>query len=908
LIANGVHLFCVTEIKVISIKNKMSEDHPSNDKLTQRSAESAHGNPNTPAEVNKSGTIYNTEYFDVFISYKRDKGEQENGEILARKLNSSLKSDSKKIWFDRDDIGETADWYKRIEIGILHSKKVAFVLSPEWFKSKHCQAEFKEAFRFKKRIIPIIFKSYLSDEIYLEYRKAFTNEELEYLGRSNFIEFNENSYETALKKLTRIIDEEPECHDHTQLLCESYYWEQILEAAIKDKRPQEERKRKITKEEKHEFLTQHKDPRPRSMLLKGSLTSIKDFKVKCDTDQYDTVLTDLQNEFIKESRHDTPGLNRVAYLNVSSNEANAAEELNFDLKLAGISTWYDQPKSEDPQKQEVRDREHIEHSRVLLNIRTAASEDNPQVQYARSISKKIITVTGDKEVYEKIKNEAHVHFWSIQSPGNFEKLTSDINDDAAFLDKHARFNTELNKWKESGEANKNLLSKDDAEEWKQWYNDQIERPNFEQSAEAERFIQQSEIISDAIQKRKRMTTLTGIVAGIMLVVFGTLAILGWQQKKKADDNLIEARDDKRKAERSTRVETKLAEIATYKADVVKFEADEDKKEAAIEKADAKEEVRIATLDKISAEAQMKDALDSANELRNEAQIARADADTAIADADTAIAAATNALSQQKAAQDTLRLTEKKIDAVRLSLEAFELTREGNHNGAKEKADDAVALYEEIEEDYETDILYNTYYSILKEAVKSNSEKGEKSEFVDVTSIAADELVLNNCSYSGDDDFDLATVMKVIAADSIKADSMVYSLVYSNNGNFGALGLKSGNVILFKSSSKEPVDTVKVGNYRVTSMGFNQTGNQLVASTVDDQFRIIPLLISSGIRDSTRPVIVIRTETFARIEEIEYLDNNTIRAVSGVINQGDNKIKTFKKYPATVKKMKELLVK
>jgi hypothetical protein len=275
------------------------------------------------------------------------------------------------------------------------------------------------------------------------------------------------------------------------------------------------------------------------------------------------------------------------------------------------------------------------------------------------------------------------------------------------------------------------------------------------------------------------------------------------------------------------------------------------------------------------------AIKSSREAKDEAAIAIDEA--AIAKDEAAIANA------------DAKKAKKKTSALTLSSEAFELTLYAKYDAAKQRADKAVALYNEIEEDFETDILYKTYYSIL-----SNTDlTGDALIFEDVKIIPALDTTYTHCSYESDPDFDLDVVKNVI--DEYK---MAFSLTYTIDKKYGALGLKSGEIKIFNAAEFTVIDTIFVGTYRVTSMAYNSNGTKLVASTVDDKFTIIPLSSSSGQRNKKKHLI--RKESPFRIEEILFENDNTIKTIGGEIVDDGTKSNMSKKYPATVKKLKEIL--
>tara|TARA_B110000211_G_C14083271_1_gene555555 strand:- start:2982 stop:4160 length:1179 start_codon:yes stop_codon:yes gene_type:complete len=232
-------------------------------------------------------------------------------------------------------------------------------------------------------------------------------------------------------------------------------------------------------------------------------------------------------------------------------------------------------------------------------------------------------------------------------------------------------------------------------------------------------------------------------------------------------------------------------------------------------------------------------------------------------------------------QAKLNTTNKKTRASKLSLEAYDRIIDGEYNKSKEKADSAVKIYIEIKEDYETDVLYRTYYSILK-----NSTSNEEKELP-----VSDYIVKKRVDWN---------IVKKLGID--RDEVQIYTMKLSKSSSLGALGLKSGKIILFDTATYKQTDTISIGKNRVTSIDFNEKGDQMIASSVDYRFTIIPLEIGTGKRNQGKQLI--RIKSLTRIEEIDYLDgNNTIRTVGGKIeNEKGEMIKNWRSYPATVEEL------
>jgi len=805
-----------------------------------------------------SGIIKKSEYFDLFISYKRDNG-GDHGQKLAIELHERLTADGYKVWLDNEEIGFSSNFEQRIEEAILHSKKVVCVLGPGWAESPNCRYEVQKAIGFEKRIIPIHYQEFRDLLKSKKDQGELTQHEWDRIDKPQEINFSTKSAgRKGYEDLKAVCD----LHDditaeHNKILCESYYWKKYNS--------------------------------PKSMLPFGTyLTKVKLLRSKCSGDDELPGFTSFQDEFIEVAEKfvsSEVSHQRQAYISYGKDEHDFASELNFELKLNGVLTWFD----------DIRDKEIGENSFVepMINCENVidvvsentSSEDEVRMTYARSNNKRILQVTHSKEILDGqvLAGVKNIYLWNDQV--RIDEIITIINGDALYNSAHSKLLQQAFDWEKSENSNSKLLPYKEAGSTKVWYQ-QAEKSGNEPQPNLSmiNFAERSVAYADTLRKRRIGLLWTAILGAILIIGLGWSA---WTLKETADSEQLKvAKAQEKVAKALAKVEYADNLVLAANNDVVAADnkvivadnlvlaadnlvlAADNLVIAANYKVVAADKKVVAAIDKVIA-ADMKVIV----------------ADNLVLDANEKVLAAENELVK----------TQKKTNAAKLSLEAYELTVEGNYNAAKEKANLAVDLFEEIGDDYETDILYNTYYSILSKKLDVDSDD---MEFVQQSTINANTIVLNHCNYAVDSDFKWGIVKQIE-----KDTNLVYSMVISDNGKVGSLGLKSGKIILFDNSNFETIDTVSVGTYRVTSMGFNNKSTQLVASTIDDKFTIISLS-PDGKRDLTKQLI--RRKSFGRIEQIEYEDNNTIMAVGGKFDDDGVMKKFYQKYPATVKKLKEII--
>jgi hypothetical protein len=814
-----------------------------------------------------SGIIKKSEYFDLFISYKRDNG-GDHGQKLAIELHEKLTADGYKVWLDNEEIGFSNNFEQRIEEAILHSKKVACILSPSWVESPNCRFEVQKAIEFEKRIIPIHYQEFRDLLKTKKNQGDITQKEWDRIDKPQEINFSSKDLSRkGYEDLKAVCDLKDEITaKHNSVLCESYYWKKYDE--------------------------------PKSMLLFGTnLTKVKRLRSQCNSDDELPNFTNFQDEYIAAAEKfvsNEVSTSRQTYISYCKSEYEYASELNFELKLQGIKTWFDEideEGSEDSFADALMNCENV----IAIISDNNTQEDDLRIAYTRAQNKRILKVTDSQAKLEthRLGGEKNIYLWNDQL--RIDDLITTINGDGVYNAAHSKLLQQSFEWEKSEKNNNKLLPLKEANSAKEWYQlaeKEIKDP--QPNLSMINFSERSVANAETLRNRKKGLIVTGILGVLLIVIFGSIAYL-------ANVSAATAMADAEEAN---------ASAATAMAD-----AEEANASAATAMADAEEANASATTANANAAkaiANFATANDNAEEANANAEQANADAAKAEADAATANAGAEEAtalaVKERAAAEEAkaaaaianadAKKAKKKTLALTLSSEAFELTLDGKYDAAKEKADMAVAQYDSINkgtEDFETDILYETYSSILSktELTKEDLIFQLKEE------MPVDSIQHTHCLYASDSDFDWV-VVKNVRVDS----ALVFSVTYTNNKEYGAFGLKNGEIKIFNAKDSLVIDTISVGTYRVTSMGYNSNGTKLVASTVDDKFTIIPLDSLSGQRNKNKQLI--RRDSPFRIEEILFENDNTITAIGGKVIDNGTMVKPYKKYPATVKKLNKIL--
>ncbi len=88
--------------------------------------------------------------FNAFISYGR-----KESKAFAIDLETRLRGQGLRIWFDQQDIPPSVDYQKQIDDGIERSENFIFIITPHAVQSPYCRLEIELALKCGKRIIPL---------------------------------------------------------------------------------------------------------------------------------------------------------------------------------------------------------------------------------------------------------------------------------------------------------------------------------------------------------------------------------------------------------------------------------------------------------------------------------------------------------------------------------------------------------------------------------------------------------------------------------------------------------------------------------------------------------------------------------------------------------------------------------
>lgn len=794
----------------------------------------------------RSGIIRKTEFFDLFISYKRDNG-GDHGQQLAERLYKDLTKMGFKVWLDNEEIGFSRDFEKRIEEAILHSKKFACVLSPKWLESENCRYEYIKALEFEKRIVPLHYKGFRDELRQQKVDGILSESEWRRLDKPQEINFSQEAfYQNALKDLAAICRLKDEItQQHTRILCEGYYWKNF--------------------------------DQPTGVLLRGTrLTRAKRLKKRCDGDEESPTFSAIQNEFLNASAefvNTQVSRRRMVFIDFEESDRELATELDLELRINNISTWFDDFGKKESDESVFVDA--ILNSQTVVHITNDLNEeDDLKLAFARSNNKRILQVTSSKEVLDAHleSGEKNMYLWSEGK--SLDEIITSINGDASHVAAHAELLEKAYLWEAEGKVDSKLLYLKDADRWKEWYQkaeaDGSEpQPNLKMID----FVERSIVYSTSVARRKRMlwwTTLVGIILFVGMTV-GFLSLL--QQVRAEDQKLVKMKQ---------RVSDQKEKFDSEKA---KFKKDKEELELTVTNVEERLVILNQEQEKTQQDAlKAKLQLDSAQFLLIAAAIARDSIDSQVVrlnDQQKFLALKNKELlDDKKQIQSEYDSINKKKDDLdnylqgqNLAMKAFQDIRFRQKSSAKKHAQEAAMLLKSAS----ASIQLQPLYEVGKSLVNDTSGISEKNRFkpqpldqlLDQLNAQSSLFPPENSLLSESEQEAIATKLG-IGLDSIAVGRK------GPNGDYAALALKDGSVNLYSLSGDSLVQLYRKHTHRVTDVVFNQDMTFMCTASIDNSFSVVPILRRK--RDFGNAEVIEQT-TEMRITKLYFLENDVIIGVS-----------------------------
>ncbi len=253
------------------------------------------------------------DYKDIFISYGRAESK-----AFATKLHDWLRAEDYQVWFDQNDIPLAVDFQNQIDEGIQKAHNFVFIIAPHSLRSVYCLKEILNAIRLGKRIIPILHIEPKEEEDWKQMHPTISKLNWLYFRQKYDPDLHQSRWEdiddfgVAFKMLTGLLEtNKAYVQWHTHILNEAMRWEN------KQRQPQ--------------FLLSGDE---REQSIEWLLTDFKDEQPPCH-------VTDLQCEYVSESRKNAENLMADVFISAPSADRTMQERIGKALQRKGITTWTD---------------------------------------------------------------------------------------------------------------------------------------------------------------------------------------------------------------------------------------------------------------------------------------------------------------------------------------------------------------------------------------------------------------------------------------------------------------------------------------------------------------------------------------------------------------------------------------
>src|SRR5690606_25435774 len=150
---------------------------------------------------------------DAFISYSR------RDTTFVRRLDEALKKHNREVWVDWEDIPLTADWWEEIKAGIEGANTFIFIITPDSIQSEICYDEIQHAINNNKRMIPVLHRDILDDELKAKMHPT--------VSTHNWIFFrDDDNFDEAVGRLISALESDlNHVRMHTRFLVRAREWD-----------------------------------------------------------------------------------------------------------------------------------------------------------------------------------------------------------------------------------------------------------------------------------------------------------------------------------------------------------------------------------------------------------------------------------------------------------------------------------------------------------------------------------------------------------------------------------------------------------------------------------------------------------------------------------------------------------
>ena len=295
---------------------------------------------------------------EVFLSYAAEH------KAFTEALRKTLIREGLTIWTNYTDLTTGEEFLAAINRGIEDTDTIVYILSPEAIASTYCQQEINYAFSLNKRIIPLLLKPIVWQDL------PEPSTSFQYVQYIDFSDWDEESI--LLKRETPAVS-------------------QLLNVLKQDKNYYHRHKLALSQALK--WQRQEYNP---SLLLRGN--ALRQFEAWLNIAEgraYAAALP-IQAEFIAASRDQPADVALEVFIAYGDEDIEFAHKLNNALQDQGKSTWFDQESIDSGQDSRTEINNGIEQADNFIFIISPDAVTSAvclqSLEYAQSLGKRIIPI------------------------------------------------------------------------------------------------------------------------------------------------------------------------------------------------------------------------------------------------------------------------------------------------------------------------------------------------------------------------------------------------------------------------------------------------------------------------------------------------------------------------------------